>query len=153
MKDFKEELRAYLDTQQVMALATRGDRMESCTVFFSVDKDLNIYFISDPETEHCKNIRMNKEVACSIADSRQRVADRKIGVQIKGAAVELSDLEKVGAALAFWSKANAVGEAPISVQEIKKRAASSKAYRITPVEIKFFNEELFGLGNYEIIRM
>ena len=78
---------------------------------------------------------------------------KKIGVQIMGKAVELSGLEKIGAALAFWSKENFDIEADVSLERVKKRALKSKAYRITPTEIKFFNEELFGPEGYDIIKM
>jgi len=153
MVDIKKELIEYLNSQQVMALATFGRHVWSCTVYFSTDKDLNLYFISHAETEHCKNIAMNPEVACSIADSRQVMSDKKIGVQIVGRAVELSNIEKIGAALAFWSKENLDIDADISLERIKKRALESRAYRITPSEIKFFNEKLFGPEGYDIIRM
>jgi len=151
--DIKKELFEYLSTQQIMSLATYGHHVRLCTVYFSADKDLNLYFISNAETEHCKNISINPEVACSIADSRQAMSVKKIGVQITGKAVEPSGLEKIGAALAFWSKENFDIGVDVSLERIKRRAIECKAYKITPMEIKFFNEELFGPEGYDIIRL
>ncbi|EKD23935.1 MAG: hypothetical protein ACD_81C00141G0008 [uncultured bacterium] len=151
MVDTKEALLKYLSSQKVMALATFGNHVESCTVYFSVDKDLNFFFISNPETEHCKNIAINPKVAASIADDGQDVLDKKIGVQIKGIAEELSSIETVLAALTFWNKANFISDEPISVEQMKKKVMSSRAYKIKPTEIKFFNEALFSPGGYDIL--
>lgn len=151
MTDVKKEVLEYLGSQAVMALATYGDHPASCNVYFTVDKDLNFYFISRPETEHARNIAMNGKVACSIADGRQKVTDKKIGVQIKGVAEELPTIEKIGTALMFWSKANFAFEGVVTVDMVKERMFASRAYKITPTEIKFFNEELFGPEGMEMI--
>jgi uncharacterized protein YhbP (UPF0306 family) len=151
MADTKTELLNYLGTQAVMSLATFGEHPAICTVYFIVDEDLNLYFISRPGTEHCRNIGMNGVVACSIADVRQQVTDKKIGVQIKGTAVELPTIEKIGTALLFWSKANFGFEGIVTVDTIKKRMIESRAYKVIPTEIKFFNEELFGPEGAEVI--
>jgi uncharacterized protein YhbP (UPF0306 family) len=153
MADTKTELLDYLATQAVMSLATFGEHPSICTVYFTVDKDLNFYFISRPETEHCKNIELSGKVACSIADGRQKVSDKKIGVQMEGTAVELPTIEKIGTALMFWSKANFAFEGVVSVDAIKDRMIASRAYKITPTEIKFFNEELFGPEGVEMIAL
>lgn len=151
MADTKKALLEYFATQAVMSLSTFGKHPAICTVYFIVDEDLNLYFISRPETEHCKNIMINGAVACSIADCRQQVTDKKIGVQIKGTAVELPTIEKIGTALMFWSKANFGFEGIVTVDTIKERMIESRAYKITPTEIKFFNEELFGPEGVEMV--
>lgn len=153
MADVKKELLEYLNAQSIMSLATFGDTMSICTVFFTVDDNLNIYFISRPGTEHCLNIVRNEKVVCSIADAKQKVTDKKVGVQIKGTVTELPTIEKIGTALMFWSKANFAFEGVVSVDMIKKRMIESRAYKIKPNEIKFFNEDLFGLEGVETITM
>ncbi len=151
MANTKTELLEYLASQAVMSLATYGDHPAICSVYFTVDKDLNFYFISRPGTEHVRNIAMNGKVACSITDGSQKVTDKKIGVQIKGNAEELPTIEKIGTALMFWSKANFAFEGIVTVDMIKERMVASRAYKITPSEIKFFNEELFGPEGVEVI--
>lgn len=151
MEDTKKALLDYLGTQAIMSLATFGEHAAICTVYFTVDEDLNFYFMSRPETEHCKNIKINGMVACSIADGGQQVTDKKIGVQIKGVAVELPTIETIGTALLFWSKANFGFEGIVTVDTIKKRMIESRAYKVTPTEIKFFNEELFGPEGVEMV--
>lgn len=153
MADTKTELLKYLESQSVMSLSTFGDHAMLCTVYFTVDKDLNLYFISRPQTEHCRNIETNGSVACSIADARQKVTDKKIGVQIEGVATELPTIEKIGTALMFWSKANFAFEGIVTVDTIKKRMIESRAYKVTPKKIKFFNEELFGPEGVEVINL
>lgn len=153
MADPKAELLKYLNAHAIMSLATVGEHAAICSVYFTVDDDLNFYFISKPETEHCRNIEMNGVVVCAIADGDQKVTDKKIGVQIKGTAVELPTIEKIGTALMFWSKANFGFEGIVTVNTIKERMILSRAYKVIPTEIKFFNEELYGYEGVQIINM
>ena len=102
----KEKLLDYLKSQHLMCLATRGENVSACTVYYVVDDNFNLYFVSPYDVEHSKNIESSDQVACSIADSRQNNADNKIGVQIKGRAGILNGIEAIKTALKIWNKAN-----------------------------------------------
>ncbi|MBI4226528.1 pyridoxamine 5'-phosphate oxidase family protein, partial [Candidatus Roizmanbacteria bacterium] len=88
MTSDKAKLLNYLKSQHTMYLATYDGKPWTTTVFYAVDDDFNLYFISEPNTRHVKAIKKNKFVSCSIADSNQVVTDKKIGVQIEGIASE-----------------------------------------------------------------
>ncbi|MCR4275503.1 MAG: pyridoxamine 5'-phosphate oxidase family protein [Candidatus Wolfebacteria bacterium] len=148
----KQKLFDYLKSQNLMFLSTFGNEISSCPVYYAIDKDFNIYFISEPESKHCQNIKINNQVACSIADSRQTVKDKKIGVQLRGEAQEVSGSDKLEAVLNLWNSTNPGIESIISINNFKNKSINSKAYKIVPEEIKFFNEELYGEEGFKMLK-
>lgn len=146
----KGALLGYLRSQRLMTLATHGSGTAACTVYYAVDDDLDLYIVTEPESEHCKNIGKDNRVACAIADSRQKVTDKKVGVQIKGTASEVGSLERMKAILSLWNATNPGFESVINVENIRKKVIESKVFKIAPSEIKFFNEELYGPEGAEV---
>lgn len=152
MKNNKQRLLEYLRFQNLMSLATCGKRMWISTVYYVVDEQLNLYFLSEPMTIHCQDIKENSQVACAIADSKQKVTDKKIGVQARGIASEVNSLEKIKWVLAMWNKHNPGIENIINLKNIQRKVINSKIYKIKPSVIKFFNEELYGPEGFEIFK-
>jgi uncharacterized protein YhbP (UPF0306 family) len=135
---------AYLKSQRLMSLATFGKQLSACTVYYAMDRQFHLYVISEPESEHVRNIAMNDQVACTIADSRQHVNAKKIGVQIKGTAHVVSNRERLKAILAMWNRTNPGIASVINLKNIKAKVIDSVVLKISPLEISFFNEALFG---------
>lgn len=69
----------YLKSQHALSLATYDGKPWTATVFYAIDNDFNLYFISEPTTKHSKAIKKSKFISCAIADSNQVVTDKKIG--------------------------------------------------------------------------
>lgn len=146
----KEALLTYLKSQNLMALATiNGDGVSNCVVYFAVDKEFNLYFISEPDSEHCMNIASNPRVACSIAQTNQKVGDKKIGVQIKGTVQDVHGIDRLDAIIDLWNSTNPGIESVISINNFRNKILKSHAYKIQPTEFKFFNEELYGEEGFE----
>lgn len=133
-----------------MSLATSGEAVLNCPVYYAVDADFNIYFISEPDSAHCKNITINKQVACAITDSHQLVRAKKIGVQIVGIVEDANGLDKLEAIINLWNSTSPGMESIISVNNFRNKVLNSRAYKILPTEIKFFNEELYGEEGFEV---
>lgn len=152
MKKDKSLLLSFLKSQNLMALATYDKKPWICNVYFVIDDNFNLYFISEPTTIHCKNISKNKNVTCSVADSSQKVTDKKIGVQIRGTAQRLDNLQKIRWMLAFWNKMNPGFETIINLKNIQNKVIKGRAYQIKPEVIKFFNEKLYGPEGQKIFR-
>lgn len=144
MKGTKKQLLDFLKSQRLMSLATFGNSLCACNVYFAVDDAFNLYFMSEPSSDHCKNIVQNNTVACTIADSRQKVTDKKIGVQIKGVVEKVDDSEKIKLALSLWNKANPGFESVINFKNIQENSIKSKVYTVIPLEMKFLNEASYG---------
>jgi len=146
----KESLHAYLKSQNLMSLATYGEAPANCAVYFAVDDDFNMYFISEPDSEHCINIAKDPHVACAITDSHQVVSAKKIGAQIKGIVEDVNGLEQFDAIINLWNSTNPGMEAIISINNFRNKIFKSHAYKICPTTIKFFNEELYGEEGFEL---
>lgn len=84
MTEGERKLLQYLKSQNLMTLATYGAHPWICSVYYVVDDTFNLYFLSDPDSKHCTDISQNNQIACNIADSRQKVIEQKMGVQIQG---------------------------------------------------------------------
>ncbi len=61
-------------------------------VVFIYDKDMNIYWMSDPEARHSKTIVLNKKVAASITCSTIS-KEPNLGIQFEGIAEKLEGIQ------------------------------------------------------------
>lgn len=149
MKKNKDSLSEFLKSQRMISVATISDKPFICNVYYGMDDNFNLYFISETSTDHAKNISKNPEVAVSVADTHQSVTDKKVGVQISGKASLVTDEKELISALKLWNKANPGFEKIISLENMKKKIIKGKVYRIKPVSVKFFNEKLYGSEGFE----
>ncbi|NOY15254.1 MAG: pyridoxamine 5'-phosphate oxidase family protein [bacterium] len=140
----KKALLDYLGSQRLMSVATYGKNPWIATVYYVVDDGLNFYFFSDPKTQHGQDIAQNDKVVCSIADSSQKVTDKKVGVQLWGRCRVVESLEKIKWLFRKWHENNPGVESFLNLENMKKGAIKAKAYRVVPKKIKFFNEKLYG---------
>ena len=133
----------FLAQHKLMTVATYGKHPWIAPVYYAFDKDLNLYFLSNPKTLHAAQIAKNKEVAVSIADSRQKLNDKKKGLQIYGIAKQISQVQKVRLALKLWKEVLNVIDPLFTYENMAKKILQGRMYKIVPKRIKFFNQELF----------
>lgn len=152
MKSNKAKLLSFLKSQHTMYLATYDNKPWVATVFYAIDEDFNFYFISEPTTRHSKALKKNRIVSCAIADSRQVVTDKKIGVQLQGVVYEVKNKNKLKIILSMWHKTNPGFEDIINLPNMIKKIIKGCFYQISPTLIKFFNEKLYGDEGFEIFR-
>lgn len=141
----KAKLLSYLKSFDLLVLATQGESPNAATVYYGIDDNFDIYIVTPPSTEHGKNISLNSSVACVVVDTGQKMLENqtKIGVQIQGQVRELKDKTEMQKALEIWSK----GKSDVAekfLEDISSGKKVSRPYKITPSEIKWFNEELYG---------
>lgn len=104
-----------------------------------------LYFLSEPHTEHVKNLIANPVIAVSIADSQQTGDDGKRGIQLSGTARLVDDGNELGAALkSFGSRFGDFGAAFPDVNALKASGMQSRFLEVTVSEIKVFDETTFG---------
>ncbi len=98
-------LREFLAEQSTMALATAGladGRPQVAALFFASDDDFNLYWISDPDSRHSRNIADWNDVSAVIyAHTWEWSAIR--GVQIEGDAMDVADEDERDRALALYT--------------------------------------------------
>jgi len=150
MEKTKQEIYEYLQTQKLMGLATFGDIPWPAIVYYVVDKELNLYFISGPEDQHCKNILKNNKVACTIYDSAQPNSKPKIGIQYSGVVEVLNDLEKVKWMVKLWNKIIAGKDGFRPKPEDLLKMGDARVYKISPIRIKFYNSLKYKKEKYTL---
>ncbi|NCN44997.1 MAG: hypothetical protein COU63_00255 [Candidatus Pacebacteria bacterium CG10_big_fil_rev_8_21_14_0_10_36_11] len=143
--------RKYITERVQMVIATQGEHPWIATVYYSFDDDLNLYFLSNPETIHCKHITANPQVAVAIADSPQNPASKKMGIQIFGLAEQITSKNKIVHALKLWRNTLNVKSDAYTYEGMMKKLIKGRMYKITPKKMKFFNEEVWEEGDEPLI--
>ena len=93
MKDIKELIKEVLDNGYLMNLGTLDSRgVWVCDVIYIYDKDLNIYWMSDPEARHSKALIKNK-VAGTITVSWQ--GENNLGIQFERIANKYMNIDLI----------------------------------------------------------
>lgn len=139
----KEQVLHFVRQHNFMTVATYGDFPWIASVYYSFDKNLNLYFLSDPATLHCRQIKKNPRIAVAIADSRQPVNKLKKGLQLWGLASQISGERKIVHALSLWKKTLRVRDPELTYANMLKKVVTGRMYRIVPKRIKLFDQELF----------
>jgi len=67
-----------------MSTVTRGNRPHINTVYFCYTSDLELYFLSDPSSRHCRNLERDPSLAMTIFRSAQEWGGQDRGLQLFG---------------------------------------------------------------------
>lgn len=145
----KKDVLDFLATKKLMVLATYGEHPWIASVFYSFDKDLNLYFITTPSTIHGRQMEKNKKVAAAIVDSHQKPSDLKRGLQIYGVVESVSGINKINYALRLWKDFLNVQRPDISFENMKKGLYKGRMYKLVPKKIKLFDQEKFKVPDGE----
>ena len=142
--DDKKTLLDYLNSQKLMSLATRGDYPWIASVYYVVDDDLNLYFISPADAEHSQQLAKNPEVAVNIADSRQEASDKKKGLQLWGITSQEWIIEKLKWMFEMYGRLHPSVKDIFTFERFQRQIMTSKVYKVVPQRIKLFDENLPG---------
>jgi len=148
----KSALLRYLKSQRLMGLATFDKKPWICSVYYAVDKDFCLYFVSSPKSKHCQDIEKNDKVACAIYDSHTPNSAQKIGVQIEGVASQVKGWDRTEVILKMWNRAAPGMEKVINIKNMKEKVISSRVYAVKPTLIKFINQKLYGEDGFREFR-
>lgn len=150
MKLKKYQIIDYLNSHNLMQIATYGDDHPwIASVYYTFDKDLNLYFLSSPATIHCKQIKENNKVAVAITNTNQPINAQKKGLQLYGTARQISETAKIKHTLKLWKGFLNIKDKELSYENMSKKIITGRMYKITPKKIKFFNQELFDVPDGE----
>ena len=135
---------------QLCSIATvaRGNRAHINTAFFAYSADLALYFLSDPESLHSRNLQANPSLAMTIFDSSQRWERPGQGVQFFGAGRRTVGPQTDLAAKVYGTRFPAFGRWLKSrTTEGRRQAALLRSYaffRFLPDRVKILDEVEFG---------
>jgi uncharacterized protein YhbP (UPF0306 family) len=131
-----KSLSKYLSESKVLQIATVGEgKPWVCTVYFVVDEELNIYWLSEPNVRHSKNIETNSSVALTMAIKTDLPV---IGLSAEGKVKIVKDLETVEMVMKkYIAKYN---EGKQFVDRFKKGINKHHLYKFTPDRYVLFDE-------------
>lgn len=139
-----ERIGSFLDSFGTMSLATHGpDGPWAATVFFARDDQLNLYFISNPDSRHIREMHSSNTVAATVNGDHDTWDDIR-GVQIAGIAGAVPARQRPATAdryLRKFPKIRRVVEQPLTAVEesIAARFHQSGFHVIRPTMIRLID--------------
>ena len=136
----------FLKNQKLLAIATidHENKPWIANVYYSVDGDLNLFFVSPQDTNHSKHIQNNSRVAFTISwYNKDNLSDRK-AVQGRGVCRLLENPKEIVRFLTNHYKYFPSWKDEITYENMLQKIIESRPYIIKPTYMKFWNDELFG---------
>src|SRR5438876_11723295 len=84
-----------------IATVASGNRAHINTAFFAYSPSLELYFLSDPDSLHSRNLSARPSMAMTIFDSRQSWDDPGRGIQLFGTGRKTRGIEAARAERTF----------------------------------------------------
>ncbi|MCX6154099.1 MAG: pyridoxamine 5'-phosphate oxidase family protein [Candidatus Kapabacteria bacterium] len=114
------------------------------TAYYCFNSKLDFYFISDPATQHTKNIEDNSSVALAIYDSKQVWDNNKCGLQIFGNCEIAKGTKLIEGTMLYLKRFAGLKQWIQHPDDFIKGAINSKMFVINTSKITLFDEDAFG---------
>lgn len=145
MDNIKSVFLDYLKQSRIMVLATLSETGPWATpVFYAIDDEFNIYFMSAKDAKHVSDIEKNNKVALAVAGTNQVLYAEKIGAQITGRAEKIdpkSQEYKKGVELLLTAVWGYGEEKLLELDTVK--SMTGLLFKVKTDQAKFFNEKMF----------
>jgi uncharacterized protein YhbP (UPF0306 family) len=137
-----------LASNMLCSMATRGisGSVHISTAFFGFDHDLLLYFLSHPESVHCRNLARLPQIAVAVFDSHQGWGEPHTGLQLFGTG-GLADREDGRAARTYGARFPRYRELVRGTPEERPTSVSPgalKLYHVVPQSVQILDEWEFG---------
>ena len=116
----KERVLKYLEEHCAMTIATEKDGVPWATAVFYASDGFNLYFLSDPESRHSKNIAENPLVGITVNEDYHDWKNIK-GIQMEGRSRLVSSEEEMAKAIDVYAK-----KYPFTAPYLKPMSSLSK---------------------------
>ena len=137
MEDIKQLIREVLERGYVMSLAIADDGgVWVADVIYIFDDELNLYWISGPDTRHSKAILKNNMIAGTITVSGK--GEDNLGIQFSGTA------EKINGARFDLAKKHYAKRGKPEPKETDDALEGDLWYLVKPNKIELICEKFFG---------
>ena len=133
--------RALLQASPLCAIATvtRDGHAYVNTAYFASSPELQLVWLSEPDATHSRNIKETRTAAVAVYDSTQTWGKPDRGIQLFGAAHQVTDAE-AGRAEALYANRFHDFES--------KNFATYRFYVFRPGRVKLFDEGELGAGRF-----
>ena len=142
--DPRSEVQAYLEAHNTVSLATVGPDGPWASTVFYVNLGLNLYFLSEPTTQHSRNMTANPTISATINEDYQDWREIK-GIQMTATCAEVRGKVEAARALAAYVKKYPFVASFLQPgrllegMEIGGRPLNVHLYRIAPTRLFFIN--------------
>lgn len=131
-----------------MATLGPGNRAHINTAYFCYSPDLEICFLSDPSSQHCRNVARKPSMAITVFRSSQVWNNSDRGLQLFGTCRETKG-RHVDRAERLYGKrfpiyAKLMGGKAAAQRRQAVQLRSYRFYRFVPREVKILDEPTFG---------
>jgi len=140
-----DEVLQYLASHNVMSVATNGQEGLWNAAVFYANSGLDLFFVSPPDTRHCRNIARCADVAVTIHEDYAHWSAIK-GIQMAATARQVPDGEQAAVIDLYKSKFTFLNDPAQIMEKIMRALHKSAWYRVTPNRVFFVNNEK-GFGN------
>ena len=148
--DLSKLIDEILRDSREMVLATSVNNIPwTCVLVFGHDDKYNLYWMSQEDTRHSKEIVKNPRVAAVV--NKQPTGENAKGLQIGGNAYKLETEKEIGAAREFFAKRGGDLPLPETPQEAEPISPGSSWYILKPEKIYVYYGPLFGYERKEFI--
>ncbi len=145
-----------LEDSPLCSMATIGPRGQAHinTAYFAYSPRLEVFFLSDPTSLHCRNVARNPAMAMTIFDSRQVWGGSDRGMQLFGTCREARGPHRRNAERTYARRFPPYAKWMRGPTAQEKRQAeqlrSYTFYRFVPSRVKILNEPVFGGGVFVV---
>jgi uncharacterized protein YhbP (UPF0306 family) len=146
MVDIRNRILEVLKTTHLMSLGVSDSgSVWVADVIFLYDDDLNIYWLSAPDTRHSQAILKNNKIAGSITCSTKS-KEQNFGIQFEGKAEKLEGV-RFDLIAKHWTKRNK--KIP-DISEATEILEGDCWYKLVPTRIGLIDEIHFGFNRQEL---
>jgi len=138
-----------------IATVTRAHRAHINTAYFVYSLDLDLYFLSDPNSLHCRNLSANPSMGMTVFNSAQAWGRPDRGIQLFGSAREARGEEAEAARRVYGRRFRAYSLIMAGTSEEDRKQArqlgSYRFYHFIPNRVKILDEREFGGGVFVVV--
>lgn len=139
-----DKLLSFLKSQKLLIIATAGNEPWVTNVFYGIDSDFKLYFISSQETKHSQQILEKPTIAFSVAWYHPNNHKDRKAIQGKGMCRIAKNDEEIEKGILLHNTNFPEFADRITVEWAKNASNVYKVWVIEPTYIKFWNDELYG---------
>jgi uncharacterized protein YhbP (UPF0306 family) len=138
-----------LSENQLCSMATRSEAgvLDINAAFYSFSPDLDLYFLSNPASAHCRNLAHVGQMAVGIFDSHQEWGRPHAGLQFYGTGGPAPGSHAQQARASYSARFSSYFDFVVRAGEAPEAAtgfASLRFYRFRPTRVKILDEREFG---------
>ncbi len=147
----QESITDILSQHTTLSLATTGDTSYINTAHYGFNEKLELFILTNPETQHGKNAAVNPSVAVAIWTEPEKWGTNLQGLQLFGSYSEVQPKDLPEAMAAFAERIPAFSDTFKTPNDIL--AGINRLFRIKVESLKLLDEPRFGRRNYIVLNL